>query len=322
MTIKLNSKDFLWVIIGTLMLLLIMLLVWHFQTGQRSVEQLALKAKRVNLVAQMRLNLSSSSEAEKSAVLAITDQDSKTFADQARAATSEVERGKNELGELLAEGGTQNERDLLAQFSKVFTDLQRIDSDLLVLAIKNTNIKAYSLAFGPAADAIKEMDTALSGLVAESASHPEARNVALLACGAQIAALRIQTLLAPHIAEESDRKMDEFEAQMTRDDQEVRKDLSGLAAIPEFRGSPDLKIALSNWARFSEVRARILALSRENTNVQSLSISLGQKRKELLMCQEVLSALQQTILEEPIMGVNYGSVSNPRSMQVEKKNAK
>ena len=305
-------------VIGTLMLLLVILLVWHFQTGHRSVEQLALKARRVDIVARMRLNLASASEAEKSAVMAITDQDSKTFADQANAATLEVERENIELGELLAKGGTQNERDLLVQFFRVFTELQRIDSNLLVLAIKNTNIKAYGLAYGPAADALKEMDSTLSSLVAKSASSQKARNVTLLACNAQIAALRIQTLLAPHIAEESEKKMNELEAQMTREDQEVRKDLGGLVTIKELHGNPDLEIALSNYSRFSEIRVRILALSRENSNVQSLIISLGQKRKVLFLCQDVLSALQQTILEESIMGVNNVSVSNPRSMEIEK----
>jgi hypothetical protein len=318
MKIKFSIKDFLWMASGALMLLLVMLLVLHFQTGKRPVEQLAFKSKRLDLVARMRLNLESASEAEKSAVLAVTDQDSKTFAEQSSAATSEVEQERNELGKLLAAGGTQNERNLLVQFSRVFTDLQRIDSDLLVLAIRNTNIKAYGLAFGPAADALGEMDSALSSLVAKSGSLPEERNVTLFACNAQIAALRIQTLLAPHIAEESDRKMDQMEALMSREDKKVRKNLGGLASIQKFQGNPDLEIALSNYARFSEVRGRILALSRENTNVQSLSISLGQKRKVLFLCQDVLSALQQTILEEPIMGVDYGTASNPRSMQVEK----
>jgi hypothetical protein len=162
------------------------------------------------------------------------------------------------------------------------------------------------------------MDTALSRLVAKSVASPEARNVALLAFGAQTAALRIQTLLAPHIAEESDKKMDELEALMTKEDQKVRKDLDSLAALQKLRGDPDLETAASDYARFSEVRGRILTLSRENTNVLSLAISLGQKRKVLFLCQDVLSALQQAILEEPIAGVNYGSVSNPRSLQVGK----
>ena len=302
MTIKSGIQEFRWIAIGAVvfLVLVVMLVVLHFHTEHRAAEELAFKAKRADLVARMRLTLASASEAEKSAVLAVTDQDSRAFAEQARAATAEVDRERKDLGELLMAGGTQGEEDLLAQFSKAFTDFQRIDNDLLSLAVKNTNIKAYGLAFGPAADALKGMGTALSRLVAKSAGSPEGRNVALLAFGAQTAALRIQTLLAPHIAEESDEKMDKLEALMTSEDQQVRKDLDGLAALQELRGDPDLETAASDYARFSEVRARILSLSRENTNVRSLAISLGQKRKVLFLCQGVLSALQEAILEEPI----------------------
>jgi len=316
--IRFGIKDFLWMVTGAVIFLAVILVVLHFHAEQGPAEQLAFKAKRVDLVARMRLTLASASEAEKSAVLAVTDQDSQTFANQARAATVEVERERKELGELLAAGGTQGEKDLLTQFSKVFTDFQHIDNDLLGLAVKNTNIKAYSLAFGPAADALKDMGTVLSRLVAKNAGSSEAGNVSLFAFGAQTAALRIQTLLAPHIAEESDKKMDELEALMAKEDQQVRKDLDGLASLQKFRGDPDLETAMSDYSRFSEVRGRILVLSRENTNVRSLAMSLWQKRKVLFLCQDVLSALQQAIQEEPILGVNYGSTLNPRSLQVEK----
>jgi len=314
MTIKPGIKEFLWMTIGAAILLVGMLVMLHFQTKQSPVKQLAFKAKRVDLVARMRLTLASASEAEKSAVLAVTDKDSQTFADQARAATAEVERERKELGELLATGGTKGEKDFLAQFSKVFTDFQHIDNDLLSLAVKNTNIKAYGLAFGPAADALKEMDTVLSRLVANSAGSPEAVNVQLFAFGAQTSALRIQTLLAPHIAEESDKKMDELEELMAKDDQQVRNNLDGLVSLNKFRGDPDLKATISDYARFSEIRGRILALSRENTNVRSLAMSLGQKRKVFFLCQDILLTLQQTIQEESISGVNYEPVSNPRSL--------
>ena len=314
MTIKPGIREFLWMASGAVILVVIMLVAQHFKTAQSPADQLAFKAKRVGLVDQMRLTLASASEAEKSAVLAVTDEDSQAFADQAHAATADVERERKELEKLFVVNGTQAEKDLLAKFSKVFTDLQRIDTDLLGLAVKNTNIKAYSLAFGPAADALKEMNTALSRLAAKNAGSPAAGNVALLAFGAQTAALRIQTLLAPHIAEESDKKMDELEALMAKEDQEVRKDLDGLALLPKLHGDLDLETATADYAKFNEIRGLILALSRENTNVRSLAISLGQKRKVLFLCQEALSALQQTIQDEPIPGVNYKSASNPRSL--------
>ena len=312
MTMKPRSKDVLLMAVGAAMLFVVILVALHFQRGQSPAEQLAFKARRVDLVERIRLALASASEAEKSAVMAITDEDSQKYADQARAATAEVERGCNDLGELLQAGGTANEKDLLAQFSKAFAEFQRIDSDLLVLAVKNTNLKAYSLAFGPAADALQEMDTALSLVVTKSAATTEARNIALLVFGAQTAALRIQALLAPHIAEESDSKMDELESRMTRQDQAVRKDLDELAKLPTFSGDTDLETATSSYAKFSKIRTQILALSRENTNVRSLAISLNQKRKVMLLCQDALAAVQQAILQEHIAGVNYGPPSNPR----------
>jgi hypothetical protein len=161
----------------------------HFKTDQSPAGQLAFKAKRVDLVAHTGLTLALASEAEKSAVLAITDKDSQTFADQARAATAEVERERKELGELLTRSGTSGEKDLFVQLSKAFDDFQRIDNGLLGLAVKNTNIG-------------------------------------------------------------------------------------------------------------------------------SLALSLGQKRNVSLLCQDILSALQQAILKEPIAGVNYESMSNPRSLEV------
>src|SRR6266404_6140402 len=312
MTMKPGSKEFFWMAVGAAVLLVLMLVALHFQRGQSPAEQVAFKARRVDLVERIRLALASASEAEKSAVLAVTDEDSQKFADQARAATAQVEQGGKELAELVQASGTPNEKDLLAQFSRVFAEFQRIDSDLLVLAIKNTNLKAYSLAFGPAADALREMDTALSRVVTKSATTPEARNIALLAFGAQTAALRLQALLAPHIAEESDQKMDELEARMTKEDQTVRKHLDGLAKLPEFSGDSDLEAAVSGYVKFSEIRTQILALSRQNTNLRSLAISLNQKRKVMLLCQDALASLQQAILQEHIAGVNDGPPSNPR----------
>ncbi|MBF0499244.1 MAG: MCP four helix bundle domain-containing protein [Candidatus Riflebacteria bacterium] len=317
MTILSCRKELLWMTAGAVIALVIMFFVHHFKTEQNITDLLSFKARRADLVGRLRLNLALASEAEKSAVLAVTDKDSQTFADQARSATAEMERELKELGELLAIGGTTDEKSHLDQFTKVFTDFQHIDNELLDLAVKNSNIKAYSLAFGPAADTLKEMDSALSRLVAKNTETAEAKNVAMLAFGIQAAALRIQTLLAPHIAEESDKKMDDMEALMTREDQQVLKNLSNLAALPTLRGDPDLATATMDYTRFNEVRGRILVLSRENTNVRSLAISLGQKRKVSFLCQDILSALQQAILEEPIAGVNNVVVSNPRSLQAE-----
>jgi len=69
---------------------------------------------------------------------------------------------------------------------------------------------------------------------------------------------------------------------------------------------------VSCYARFTKIKTQTLDLSRENTNVRSLSISLNQKRKAMLLCQEALSALKQAIVGEPVRGVTYGSPARPR----------
>jgi hypothetical protein len=312
MKFKPGKSGVLWMVAGTAALLVLMLVALHFQQTQDSMAQLAFKARRVDLVGRMQLDLASASEAEKSAVLAVSDHASQTFADEAIAASGKVEQERRELEGLLTAGGPQDERELLAQFASAFAEFQRVDSELLPLAAKDTNVKAYSLAFGPAATAVKEGNAALSRLVAANADSPEAKTMMLLAFPAQISALRIETLLPPHIAEESDQKMDELEALMAAEDARVRKSLDGLAALVRFSKDPELATAAARYVEFSHIRTQILALSRENTNVRSLSISLNQKRKVMLGCQAALGALQQAILAEPIAGTTYGAPPRPR----------
>jgi hypothetical protein len=306
MSIRPRANDALWMAVGAAILLLFSLPVLFCGKEPNPSPQLVYKAQRVDLVGQMQLGLSSASEAEKSAVLAITDEESQVFADQARASTADVERKRRELLELLNQRGSQDEKDLLAEFSQRFIEFQRIDDELLKLAIQNTNLKANALAFGPAADAVDGTSAALSRVATANADSADGKKVMSLALGAEIAALRIQTLLPPHIAEAGNPRMNELEAQMSREDEQVRSDLAALSALPQLSRDADVAEAASRYAQFRELKSQILALSRENTNVRSLSISLNQKRTVTLSCYDVLSKLQDAIGQEPIEGVTYG----------------
>ncbi len=297
---------------GAAVLLICILVVLRLHRDEDPAAQVAFKARRVDLVQRMQSDLASASEAEKSAVLAVTDQESEALADQARASSAKVEQESRELGELLKTDATEGEKDLLARFTAAFAEFQRIDKDLLALAVKNTNIKAYALAFGPAATALKEMNAALTHLVTANTDSAEAKTILLLAFDAETSALRIQTLLPPHIAEEDDKKMDELEASMATEDAQVQKSLDGLAALPKLKSDHDLTIATARYAEFRKIKGQILTLSRENTNVRSLSISLNQKRKVMLVCQAALNTLQQAIVAEPIAGITYGIPVKPR----------
>ena len=306
MTTKTGMKDFRWMLAGTILLVGGVFVVLHFHKGQSAAQQLARRADRLERVDRIRWAMAAAAEAEKSAVMAITDEESQRFADQARAVTAQAEQERGKLEKFLAADGTADERRLLNQFTQDFAGFQRIDKELLDLAVKNTNLKASSLAFGPAAAAVKEMDAALARLPGDNVK------VLRLADNARIAGWRLLALLPPHIAEESDQKMDEMEAQMTKEDREVRQSLEVLAALPNLAGNADVKAAVASYAQFNEKRTEILKLSRENTNVRSLTISLTQKRNVTSLCQDALESLHQAIASEAIVGVTQGKVTSSR----------
>jgi len=283
--------------VGATLFGIVFVVVLTTSKNQSPAARLALKDRKVEIVNGMRTALAAASDAEKSAVMATTDQDSQTFANQARTATKALQQGREQLSGLLDTSGSPREKELLAEFSKSFVDFERIDRDLLALAVQNTNLKAYQLAFGPASEALQAADEALAHLVTRSSESNSAddKKIILLADDARISTLRIQTLLPPHIAEESDQKMDELEARMTREDLAIRKILAGLAAIRGLAADKDLATAVARYEQFTEIRSQILKLSRENTNVRSLTISLNEKRRAMLLCQDALTGLQQEI---------------------------
>jgi hypothetical protein len=292
-----------WAFAGVMVMGLLLFVVWRFGQASSPAVALALKASRVDLVGQMQVALASAAEAEKSAVLAVTDQESLAFAERSRAASAEVERGRVELGRLSEAAGTAQERAMLAQLSQDLLALRALDDEVLRLAVKNTNLKASALAFGPAAATLDELDAALGRLESRRAGSPQAARVQRLADRVRLGALRIQVLLAPHIAAEQDEVMSRLEAVMSGHAQQVRVALDGLSALA---GAPDAAPVAASFARYLELEAQVLALSRENTNVRSLALSLGKKRAAQAVCQDALNALQQAILEEPIAGITYG----------------
>jgi hypothetical protein len=306
MKTKPRVEELLWMGAGAVLLAVVLFVGWHLRGGESPAEALAMKATRVDLVGRMELALARASEAEKSAVLATTDIDAQRFADEARTATREVESERAELEALSSKSGTGRERDLLGKFSGFFTDLKRVDDQVLGLAVKDTNLKAYALAFGPAMERATEMEGALDRVAAKGTGSPDAREFLRLALGAKVAVLQIQAMLPPHIAEESDAKMDEMEASMKMSESAAQEDLDGLAALPKMKADPDLERAISAFARYGELKKKILALSRENTNVRSLALSLNEKRKAMTVCLDALASLKSVILEEPIPGVSYG----------------
>jgi hypothetical protein len=89
--------------------------------------------------------------------------------------------------------------------------------------------------------------------------------------------------------------MDAMEADMKSLDTQVTEALQRLQALVDESSQPFLDAAWAAYKDFQHINADIVALSRQNSNIRSYALSLGQQRKTTAQCQDVLTTLQETV---------------------------
>jgi hypothetical protein len=111
--------------------------------------------------------------------------------------------------------------------------------------------------------------------------------------------LDIQALHAPHIAEPEDEAMTRMEQRMAASEQQARSGLEQMRAlVPASRSQ--VNAATAALDRFSAVHREIITLSRRNSDVRSLALSLGRKRMFTANCDEQLRALQSVLAKHSV----------------------
>ena len=256
--------------------------------GCRAEAVLTQQVEARRLASDLQVQFSKAAEASNRAVMSDVDQDSTDAVREVEQATQVVLRDVGQLRTVLMSMGYSEEIDLLDGFAKRFDDYRKIDAEILPLAVENTNAKAQRLSFGPAAEAVNELRTALAAVVT-SATPDRAGRVELLAARAMSSVLEIQVLQAPHIAEANDEVMAKMEQRMKTSEGEARKVLEELnAAAPASR--THVKSATAALDRFTTINGEVITLSRRNSDVRSLALSLGQKRMITAQCDDQLRA--------------------------------
>jgi hypothetical protein len=105
----------------------------------------------------------------------------------------------------------------------------------------------------------------------------------------------MEVLLGHHIAEADDAEMTRLEEAGARQDALARAAVARLDALVSARGTASLAAARSALDAFAGESASIVALSRRNTNVRSLALSLGRKRMATVQCEEQLRGLETAL---------------------------
>jgi hypothetical protein len=289
----------IWIALALIIALLLSVLALYFSRfpGQnaRYGTVLSNTTKVIDIVSRIRINLLKSTDLEKGAVMAVTDEESQALADQSRMSTDAVERDYLELKGLIDAEKIDKEMLLLKEFSDNWINIQVIDRELLSLAVENTNIKAANLSYNVAAQAIANFERLLSELLDIPTSEGERAQAAKSAYQAATAAFMIYSLEAPHINEAQDKKMDKLENLMGVNEKKARNALGNISRLTDRQGKSTFNDALVAFSKFMEVHKEVVRLSRMNTNIKSLQLSLGRKRKAAAQCEEILNSLQNAV---------------------------
>jgi hypothetical protein len=253
------------------------------------------------LAAHLTVQFTMASDAANRAVMADTDDASIAFAKESRDAAAAVQKDVDELHTTLKALDYADEDKLLTGFATSFTEYRRLDENVLALAVENTNLKAQRLAFGPAQDEADKFRDALNSLM--PASPSEAWHVKALSATASMTVREIQVLQGPHIADADEAVMTRMEQQMSTSQAAARKALDELRPIVAPASRAKLVTAEGALKQFMALNAQLIALSRRNTNVHSLMLSLDEKRKATLACQDTLRELQAALGKRGYTGI-------------------
>lgn len=245
---------------------------------------------KVRLIETIRQKLLESVEAEKSAVLATTDEESKSLAQEAQQSAATINQLRGELRALIVADGRHVEIEKLDAFDAAWAEVERVDQRLLALAVANTNLKAARLSASEGAAYLDRLVDTLGEMARGVAAPGTLRALA----GASIAALRIQPLALVHIPSADDAEMTRLEERMHALGEEVDRDLGAVRDSGQV--SPEqVAVATQAWSDYQTVLKKVLRLSRENTNVISFDVSVHEKRQVTKECLAALSALLEAV---------------------------
>ena len=252
-----------------------------------SVEPAVLRgAQEVALIHAIQQTLLASVEAEKSAVLATTDEESQAMAEESRRETATIAKLREALRPLIHADQRADETAKLAAFDSAWDEFVKVDQRLLALAVANTNLKAARLAAREGSAALDGFTNALTALQ-KKATDPE---VIRTLSGALVAAWRMQALLLVHIPTPGAAEMTGLEQRMDAANAEVEAALAQLRA-GDLATATEFTAAGATWSAYAKIRAEVIRLSRQNTNVFSFDVSVHEKRYATKQCLGALAEL-------------------------------
>ena len=283
----------LWAALG-LAVVLLFILIYYRSTPLEFQNVPQVLAQKLQTLSALRINFLKSIEAEKLAVMAETDESSIAFAYESKRAAEAVEADLKELSRLIVIHPGADESKLLQDFEAAWEQVRKIDQVILDLAVQNTNLKAFRLSFGKGREIVERFEYALTALTRDVTVARFIRE----ASDALTAEIKILTLHAPHIVSPNDEEMSQIERVIREKEDVVQRSLATLAHQAPADKQPYVSEAVTANREFRVVTATVLKWSRENTNVNSLNLSLDRKQKATALCEAALNQLHEAFARQ------------------------
>lgn len=251
------------------------------------------QARKGHLINGIRETLLASVVAEKSAVLATTDEESHALALEAKGFAAQINEARAELRTLILADKLPLEIDKLTAFDTAWAEVEGVDQRLLALAVANTNLKAAQLSAREGSATLNRFVDALLEIQRTTSEPDLLRTLTRVS----VAAMREQSLLQAHIPA-ADAEMTRLEQQMRELSDEVEHSMESMrqgGQVPQ----EQITKTLQTWSDYRLVVADVLRLSRQNTNVISFDVSVHEKRHATKDCLSALSALLAAVESGP-----------------------
>jgi hypothetical protein len=262
------------------------------QRGPATVQAELAEARR--LTADMRVQFNKAADSANRAVMADTDEASILFAHEAEHEAAGVDHDVAALVPLLRGLGVQDEIQILDRFQKRFSDYRAVDREVLTLAVENTNLKAQRLSFGAAREAADRFKAALAPILPSLKANEQCRAEELVA-SAVTSVRELQLLQGPHIASPDDAAMTSMEQESAALESKIAEALIALHGLVE---PTSLSAAETAFDQFKGVGLQIVTLSRRNSNVRSLDLSLRVKPPLATACDDSARELERALANE------------------------
>jgi methyl-accepting chemotaxis protein len=278
------------------------------QVNERADHLSNVTNKDNDICTDMRMQLVYAVRAQKNAVISSKDEESRKFAEQARAASKEVERLRQELVNRRGSDPSMVIRQELEAFNQNWTEYQKAEETVLDLAVQNTNTKALKLCFGVALEQVNAYEGALDAVLrqdekrlGELKSDPMATakllRQMLLVESIKVAVLSFHIELAA-FANAASSEVSQLEQEVAKHQQSRDAYVAELTKTIDEKDQALLDRALALREGYQKSVGEIRRLAKIDSNNRAAELSLTQAFVSSDACDKHLTKLKEQLRNE------------------------